>query len=96
MLALVIFGVTAWFLGLRAGGVAAGVSFATLIAAQVVPGTAVVIYALHVLWVGAMVYLGPRVAKMVTKPEDKSIEAQARRWLKRGKALGAAFWRSRK
>jgi hypothetical protein len=96
MLSLVVFGVTAWFLGLRVGGVAAGVSFATLIAAQVIPGTAILIYAVHVLWLAGMVYLGPRVSKMVTKPEDRTMAAQARRWLNRGKALGQAFWRSHK
>jgi hypothetical protein len=96
MLALVVFGVTAWFMGVRAGGIAGVVSFATLIAALLVPRTAILIYAVHIIWIGGLVYLGPRVSKMMSKPEDRTVAAQARRWIQRGKHLGEAFWRSRK
>ncbi|HVK72531.1 MAG TPA: hypothetical protein VM734_04400 [Kofleriaceae bacterium] len=98
LLALVVFGVTAWFLGMRVGAIAAGVSFASLIAADIVPSTslALAIYALHVVWLAGMVYLGPRISRMLTKPEDRTLGAQAKRWMQRGKALGEAFWKSRK
>ena len=94
LLALVVFGVTAWFLGMRLGAIAAGVSFASLIAAQVVPGSALPIYALHVLYIGGLVYLGPRVSRMLTKPEDRGLAGQAKKWMRRGKAFGEALWKS--
>jgi len=94
LLALVVFGVTAWFLGLRAGGIASVVSLAALIGAQVVPGSAVAIYALHILWIAGLVWLGPRVSRL--RSGKRPPENQVARWLRRGKALGSALWRSRR
>ncbi len=90
LLALVVFAVTAWFLGLRSGGFAALASFASLIAAQVVPGTALVVYGVHVLWIAALVWMGPRLSRW-RKPAPSGFTAEVGRWWKRGRAI----WRSR-
>jgi hypothetical protein len=98
LLALVVFGVTAWFVGLRPGGYAAAVSLAALVMAQVVPGTALAVYGVHVLYIGGLVYAGPRVSRLVqgNKPEAKGPAAQVGKWFRRGKAFGEALWKSRR
>ncbi|HUQ06162.1 MAG TPA: hypothetical protein VM261_26845 [Kofleriaceae bacterium] len=99
LLALVVFGVTAWFVGLRPGGYAGAVSLAALVMAQVVPGTALAVYGIHVLYIGGLVYGGPRVSRLLQgnkKPEPKGPGAQVQKWFKRGKAFGEALWKSRR
>jgi hypothetical protein len=98
LLALVVFGVTAWFIGLRPGGYAAGVSLASLVMAQVVPGTALAVYGIHVLYIGGLVWMGPKVSRLVAgnKPEPKGPAAQVGKWFRRGKAVGEALWKSRR
>lgn len=96
MVALVTFAVTAWFLGLRVGGYAGGVSFASLVAAQIIPGTALVIYIAHVLWIGGVVYAGPKFARAGRRAGDGQALAQARKWWMRARSLGETWWRSRK
>jgi hypothetical protein len=91
ILALVVFAVTAWFLGLRPGGIAGGVSFAILIAAQVVPGTALVVYGLHILWIAGMVWLGPKLSRMRRPAPKAGLGAEVGRWWRRGRAI----WKSR-
>ncbi len=90
ILALVVFAVTAWFLGLRPGGIAAGISFAALIAAQVVPGSALPVYGLHVLWIAGLVWLGPRLSRW-RKPAPKGLTSDLGRWWRRGRAI----WKAR-
>lgn len=98
LLALVVFGVTAWFVGLRPGGYAGAVSLAALVMAQVVPGTALAVYGIHVLYIGGLVYAGPKVSRLFAskKPEPKGPGAQVQKWFKRGKAFGEALWKSRR
>ncbi|MBE7450490.1 MAG: hypothetical protein HS111_16810 [Kofleriaceae bacterium] len=98
LLALVVFGVTAWFVGLRPGGYAGVVSLLALVMADVVDSTALAVYALHVLYIGGMIYLGPKVSRLVAgaRPEPQGPAAQVGRWLKRGRALGEALWKSRR
>jgi hypothetical protein len=90
LLALVVFAVTAWFLGLRPGGVAAVVSFATLVAAMVVPGTALVVYGAHVLWIAGLVWFGPKLSRL-RKPRPSGFTSEVGRWWKRGRAI----WKAR-
>ena len=89
ILALVVFAVTAWFLGLRPGGIAAVVSFAALIAAQVVPGSALPVYGLHVLWIAGLVWLGPQLSRG-RKPKA-GLTTDVGRWWRRGRAI----WKAR-
>lgn len=98
LLALVVFGVTAWFLGARPGGYAAVASFAALMMAMVVPRTALAVYGVHVLYIGGLVYFGPKVARMLAgnkPPPKQGTAAQVGKWLKRGKAVGEALWKTR-
>ena len=94
LLALVVFGVTAWFMGVRAGGIASLVSLAMLIGAQVVPGSAMAIYALHILYIVGLVWVAPRFMKLFKKPEETGPAAAAKRWFKRSRAFGEALWKS--
>ena len=87
ILALVVFAVTAWFVGLRPGGIAGGISFALLIGAQVVPGTALLIYAVHILFIGGMVWLGPKLSRLRKPPPKAGLTGDLGRWWRRGKAL---------
>jgi hypothetical protein len=98
LLALVVFGVTAWFVGLRPGGYAGAVSLAALVMAQVVPGTALAVYGVHVLYIGGLVWMGPKVSRLFqgNKPEPKGPAAQVGKWLKRGRAFGEALWKTRR
>lgn len=93
ILALVVFAVTAWFIGLRYGGIAAGVSFATLIAAQVIPGLALalLVYALHVAYIGGLVYFGPKVMRL-RRAQKPGLTGDLGRWWRRGQAL----WKTRR
>lgn len=93
LLAIVVFGVTAWFLGTRYGWIAALVSAASILAAMVIPKTAIAIYALHILWVGGLVYFGPKVMKMRRPQMQKGgWRDDANRLVRRGLAL----WKMRK
>jgi hypothetical protein len=98
LLALVVFGVTAWFLGARPGSYAAVGSFAALMMAMVVPRTAMAVYGFHVVYIGGLVYFGPKVSKLLSgnKPQPKGPLAQVDKWFKRGKTLGQALWKSRR
>ena len=98
LLALIVFGVTAWFLGVRPGGYAAVLSFAMLVMAMTVPGTAIAIYSCHVLYIGGLVYFGPKVSRLLAgnKPQPKGPAAQIGKWLRRGKSVGEALWKSRR
>lgn len=91
LLALVVFAVTAWFLGLRPGGIAGVVSFAALIAAQAVPGVALAIYGVHVLWIAGLVWLGPKLARW-RKPARAGLTDDLGRWWRRGRAI----WKARR
>lgn len=91
LLALIVFGVTAWFLGMRVGGIAGVVSLAAVLAAQVIPGTAVGIYVLHILWIAGLVYFGPKVLKQRAGKQATGWRSDATRLVRRGLAL----WKNR-
>ena len=60
--ALVVGALTAWYLGLRAGLIAAGVTFAALLAASFVPGLTLAVYALVLAWSAGLYFLGAKIA----------------------------------
>lgn len=60
--ALIVGGLTAWYLGLRAGGVAAAATAVALLVAAFVPAAAVPVYALLLAWVAVLYFVGPRLA----------------------------------
>lgn len=92
MLALIVFAVTAWFVGLRPGGIAGGISLATLIAAQVVPGTALLVYGIHIVYIGGLVWLGPKLSRLRRPQERPGLTGDLGRWFRRGKAI----WKARR
>ena len=63
MLAAVIVGaLTAWYLGLRAGAIAAVATAGALIAAAFVPGLTLAVYALVIAWSAALYFLGAKIS----------------------------------
>lgn len=86
--ALVVGGLTAWYLGLRAGIVAAAITLAALIVAAFVPGLTVAVYALVLAWSGALYFLGAKMSKarpaasgLGASTVARGIAAQAKAWL---------------
>jgi len=67
--ALIVGGLTAWYLGLRAGIIAAVVTAAALLVAAIVPipGITIAIYALVVAWSAAVYFLGSKITERTTK-----------------------------
>ena len=63
MLAGVVVGLlTAWYLGLRAGVIAAVATVAALIASAFVPGLTLAVYALVLAWCAALYFLGAKIS----------------------------------
>lgn len=61
--ALVVGALTAWYLGVRAGVIAAVVTFGALIVSAFVPGLTMAVYALVLAWSAALYFLGAKVSK---------------------------------
>ena len=59
--ALVVGGLTSWYLGVRAGVIAAGATAAALLVAAFVPGVTMVVYALVLAWSAALYFLGAKL-----------------------------------
>lgn len=60
--ALVVGALTAWYLGLTAGVVAAIATVVALIAAAFVPGLTLAVYALVIAWSAALYFLGAKMS----------------------------------
>src|SRR5687767_5308134 len=65
--ALVVGAVTAWYLGVRTGIIAAAVSFAALVVAAFVPGATITVYALIIGWCVLLYLAGSRLNGGVRK-----------------------------
>ena len=65
LVALIVGGLTAWYLGLRAGIIAAIATAAALVVAAIVPipGITITVYALIVAWVAAVYFLGAKLTR---------------------------------
>jgi len=61
--ALIVGGLTAWYLGLRLGVIVAVVTAVALFVANFVPGLSITVYALVLAWAAALYFFGPRIAK---------------------------------
>ena len=68
--ALIVGGLTAWYLGLRTGIIVAAVTAAALLVAMFVPipGITLAIYALIVAWSAAVYFLGAKITQRTTAP----------------------------
>jgi hypothetical protein len=61
--ALIVGALTAWYLGMRVGIIAAVVTFAALLVATFVPGLSLAVYALVVAWAAGLYFLGAKLSK---------------------------------
>ncbi len=61
--ALVVGGLTAWYLGLNAGIIAAIATAVALIVGAVVPGLTLTVYVAVAGWCAALYFLGPKMSK---------------------------------
>jgi hypothetical protein len=61
--ALIVGALTAWYLGMRAGIIAAASTAIALVVAAVVPGMSLAVYALVIAWSAALYFFGPKLSK---------------------------------
>ncbi len=66
--ALIVGALTAWYLGLRAGVIAAIVTAAAMLVATFIPGATLVVYALVVAWSAAVYFLGGKITERAKGP----------------------------
>jgi hypothetical protein len=63
--AIIVGLLTAWYLGVRAGVIAAALTFVAIVAASIVPipGITLAAYGIIVLWCVVMYFFGPQLSK---------------------------------
>jgi hypothetical protein len=68
--ALIVGALTAWYLGMRAGIIAAIVTAVAMLIAMFVPipGVTIAVYALVIAWSAAVYFLGSRIKERATGP----------------------------
>lgn len=84
--ALIVGALTAWYLGMRAGVIAAAVTAAALLVAMFVPvpGITLAIYALVIAWSAAVYFLGAKITQRTTGPSWTSgMVGQASAWARK-------------
>ena len=82
--ALIVGALTGWYLGLRAGIIAAAVTAAAMLVAQFVPGLTIAVYALVIAWSAAVYFLGAKITNRVKGPGWISMATgQASSWVKK-------------
>jgi hypothetical protein len=94
VLALVVGGLTAWYLGVRNGVIAAIASAVALLVAMFVPRASLPIYVLLGLWLGGLWFVKTKLPTLgkPKEPEKKGWEKEVDRWKKRATWL----WKQRK
>lgn len=97
VLALVVGAVTGWYLGVRAGVLAAAMSAIGLLIAMFVPGTALPVYVAIGLWLGALYLIKTKLPGLVQKPEEKKgWERELEKLKKRAGTAAGWLWKQRK
>ena len=66
--ALIVGALTAWYLGMRAGIIAAIVTAVAMLVATFIPGATLVVYALVVAWSAAVYFLGAKITERTKGP----------------------------
>lgn len=95
--ALVVGGITGWYLGVRAGVLSAALSAIGLIVAEFVPGTKLPVYASILLWLIALYVIKTKLPQLVKKPEpQKPWERELERLKKRAGSAAGWLWKLRK
>lgn len=90
--ALIVGGLTAWYLGVRLGVIVAVATAAALLIANFVPGMSLTIYALVIAWCAALYFFGPKISKASgVKGTPSSILGspfgQAAKWANKAKSF---------
>lgn len=84
LLALVVGGITAWYLGVRIGVAAAVVSAVALLVAMFVPGAALPVYVLLGMWLAGLWVVKTKLPGLINpQPQKKGWEKEFDRWKKR-------------
>lgn len=91
--AIIVGGLTAWYLGLRLGIIVAVITFVALLLAAFVPGMSITVYALVLAWAAALYFFGPKISKASGKTGASNLFSplgQAKAWAEKmmGKAQG--------
>ncbi len=82
--ALIVGALTAWYLGMRAGIIAAAVTMGAMILAQFVPGLSLAVYALVIAWSLAVYFLGAKITNRVKGPSWLGgVKGQATSWARK-------------
>jgi len=84
--ALIVGALTAWYLGVRAGVIAAIVTAVALLIAMFVPipGITLAIYALVIAWSAAVYFLGAKITQRTNAPGWLSdVTGQAGAWVRK-------------
>ena len=85
--ALIVGGLTAWYLGIRPGVIVAIATAAALLIATFLPGMSLTIYALVIAWCAALYFFGPKISKASGKSSMSSVFGsplgQAKAWVKK-------------
>jgi hypothetical protein len=82
--ALIVGALTAWYLGLRAGVIAAVVTAGAMLIAQFVPGITLLVYGLVIAWSAAVYFLGAKITNRVKGPSWLGMATgQASSWVKK-------------
>jgi hypothetical protein len=92
VLALVVGGITGWYLGIRNGVYAAIASAVALLAAMFVPGAALPVYALLGLWLAGLWLWKTKLPTLgkPKEPEKPGWQRELDRWKKRASWLWKA------
>jgi hypothetical protein len=98
VLALVVGGITGWYLGVRAGVLSAAISAIGLVVAMFVPGTALPVYAAIILWLGALYVIKTKLPSLIPKKEEpqKGWERELERLKQRAGSAAGWLWKLRK
>ena len=85
LLALVVGGLTAYYLGIRPGMAAAAVSAVALLVSMFVPSVALPVYVLLAMWCGGLWVVKTKLPGLIgnKEPEKKGWEAELDRWKRR-------------
>ncbi|MBP9088562.1 MAG: hypothetical protein KBG15_20740 [Kofleriaceae bacterium] len=88
--AVIVGAFTAWYLGIRAGVIAAVASFAAIIVGGLVPGMTLPAYGLIVAWCAVMYFFGPTLSKSGLQTSTKPNRDQRGRGLRDNPTVQAA------
>lgn len=82
--ALIVGALTAWYLGMRAGVIAAIVTAVAMLVATFIPGATMVVYALVIAWSAAVYFLGAKITERTKGPSMfGAMTGEAQRWVRK-------------